>query len=62
MLHELLHKNRDHLVERCRSKVAARASPPATDLELRYGIPLFLDQLIDALRSEQSVGLARPRE
>ena len=59
MLHEFLHKNRESLVDRCRRKVAARATPPATDLELSYGIPLFLDQLIDALRSEQSVGLGK---
>jgi signal transduction histidine kinase len=53
MLHEFLKENREALIARCRSKVAARRAPRATECELIYGIPLFLDQLINALRSEQ---------
>ena len=29
----------------------ARSVPPATPAELEYGVPRFLDQLVDALRS-----------
>jgi hypothetical protein len=50
MLHEFLSRNRDQLIVRCREKVASRPVPPATELELRHGIPLFLDQLTVALR------------
>jgi signal transduction histidine kinase len=50
MLHEFLSKNRDQLIRRCRDKVARRPAPRPTESELRYGIDLFLNQLIDALR------------
>jgi signal transduction histidine kinase len=53
MLQEFLGRNRDTLIERCRAKVATRRAPRATEQELRYGIPLFLDQLINTLRLEQ---------
>lgn len=55
MLHEFLTDNRIELIERCRSKVAQRPAPRANkEEELRYGIPLFLDQLIKTLRVEQT--------
>ena len=54
MLHEFLTSNRDELIRRCRSKVGKRDSPPVTPLELEYGVPLFLDQLVQALRTEQA--------
>ena len=50
MLHEFLSANRDQLIVRCREKVASRPAPPPSELELRHGIPLFLDQLTEALR------------
>ena len=56
MLPDFLSKNRDTLIARCRSKVAARRAPRAADQELWYGIPLFLDQLISALRLERDAG------
>jgi len=59
MLHEFLTANRDELVNRCRRKVARRPIPTATALELEHGIPLFLDQLIVALRKEL---LSGPRD
>ena len=40
--------------QRARLRVAARNAPPATDLELTFGLPLFLDQLGDALRRATS--------
>jgi hypothetical protein len=50
MLHEFVVRNRDNIIERCRVKVAARPVPPASPAELDYGVPLFLDQLAEALR------------
>jgi hypothetical protein len=52
MLHEFLTVNRDELIRRCRSKVSKRNSPPVTASELEYGVPLFLEQLVEALRCE----------
>jgi hypothetical protein len=54
MLHEFLTSNRDELIRRCRSKVGKRDAPAVTSSELEYGVPLFLDQLVEALRSEQA--------
>jgi hypothetical protein len=50
VLHEFLVSNRKELIGRCRSKVSKRDSPLVTPLELEYGVPLFLDQLVEALR------------
>ena len=54
MLHEFLRTNRDDLISRCRLKVSQRSSPPATENELQYGVPLILDQLFEALVCEQA--------
>ena len=54
MLHEFLSSNREELIRRCREKVSRRASPPATSLELENGVPLFLRQLVEGLRYEQT--------
>ena len=56
MLEAFLSGNRETLIARCRSKVAARRAPQATEHELWYGVPLFLDQLIEALRQEHASG------
>jgi len=56
LLDQFLELNRDQLVVRCREKVATRLAPRPTDRELRYGIPLFLEQLIEALRRERTSG------
>src|ERR1051326_7586889 len=56
MLSEFLEKNRDALIVRCREKVATRRAPRASEHELWYGVPLFLDQLLDTLRREPAVG------
>jgi hypothetical protein len=62
MLHEFLTSNRDELIRRCRSKVSKRDSPPVTPTELEHGVPLFLEQLVWALRcEEESPGLDRDR-
>jgi hypothetical protein len=49
-LSEFIEVNRDELIGRCRAKVAQRSSPPATEVELARGVPLFLDQLAGELR------------
>lgn len=53
MLHEFLSANRNELIRRCRGKVSKRSAPPVTPSELEHGVPLFLDQLVEALRCEQ---------
>jgi signal transduction histidine kinase len=50
MLHEFIEVNRDEIIRRCRAKVAARSVPPPSDIEIDHGVPVFLDQLRDALR------------
>lgn len=50
MLHEFVTSNRDELIGRCRAKVATRSVPPPTEAEIDHGVPLFLDQLVDALK------------
>jgi hypothetical protein len=50
MLHEFISSNRDEIITRCRAKVATRSVPPPTAAEIDHGVPLFLDQLADALR------------
>ncbi len=50
MLHEFVESKRDEIIERTKVKVAERAVPRATEAELIYGVPLFLDQLIDTLK------------
>lgn len=50
MLHEFIAANREEIILRCRAKVATRAVPPATPAETDHGVPVFLDQLQEALR------------
>ena len=49
-LHQFIALNREEIIQRCRAKVATRSLPPPTEAELVHGVPLFLDQLVDALR------------
>ena len=50
MLHEFIAINREEIIRRCRAKVATRSVPPPTEAEIDHGVPVFLDQLVDALR------------
>jgi signal transduction histidine kinase len=50
MLYEFIAVNRDDIIRRCRAKVARRSVPPPTTAEIDHGVPVFLDQLGDALR------------
>jgi len=50
VLYEFIAVNCDDIIRRCRAKVARRAVPPPTDVEIDHGVPIFLDQLGNALR------------
>src|SRR6186713_2261140 len=50
MLHEFIAVHRDEIIRRCRAKVATRSVPPPTQAEIDHGVPVFLDQLVNALR------------
>jgi signal transduction histidine kinase len=60
MLHEFIAVNREEIIRRCRAKVASRSVPPPTQAEIDHGVPVFLGQLVDALRlgltSSQEIG------
>ena len=60
MLYELVRMNRDNLIDRCRLKVSQRSSPPTTEIELQYGVPIMLDQLLAALLRQEE--LPTPQE
>ena len=51
MLQEFVELHRDELIRRCRDKVSRRSLPLPTEAEIAHGVPLFLDQLVAALRS-----------
>lgn len=54
MLDDFIVTNRETIIARTRARVATRPVPTPTDIELKHGIPLFLDQLGDALRLAKS--------
>ncbi len=53
MLHEFVTSHRTELIARCRDKVGKRLLPSEFPLALDHGVPLFLQQLVEALRLEQ---------
>jgi hypothetical protein len=62
VLHEFLSTHRAVLIDRCGRMVASRGDSKARDQELAHGIPMFLNQLIETLRIEQTSERARSRE
>ena len=50
MLHEFIAANRDEIIRRCRTKVAARSVAARSETAEARGIPVFLDQLGVVLR------------
>jgi signal transduction histidine kinase len=52
-LYEFIGVYREDIIRRCRAKVAKRSAPPPTEAEIDHGVPLFLDQLVEALRLGQ---------
>jgi signal transduction histidine kinase len=53
-LHQFISAHREDLISRTRTKVASRLAPRSTEDELKNGVPLFLDQLVEALRFARS--------
>ena len=54
MLHDFVTSHRTELIARCRDKVGKRLLPSEFPLALDHGVPLFLQQLVEALRLEQT--------
>jgi len=54
VLDEFVFSNREAIIATARARVASRAFPKPSHVELTTGIPLFLDQLGTALRLAQS--------
>ena len=50
MLREFVAVHREEILARARVRVASRNAPAATEIELTAGLPVFLDQLGEALR------------
>jgi signal transduction histidine kinase len=50
MLRDFIVANRDLILTEARMRVAERTAAAATDAELTHGLPIFLDQLGEALR------------
>jgi signal transduction histidine kinase len=51
MLHDFIATHRAGIIELTRAKIAQRLAPRAIEEELSNGVPLFLDQLIQALKA-----------
>src|SRR3984957_13940202 len=54
MLHEFLTSNRKELISLCRTKVAKRFEPTGTPAAIDHGVTLFLQQLVETLRFEET--------
>ena len=58
MLYEFVTTHRDQIILRCRKRVATRPEYTHTVADPDYGVPLFLDQLVDTLRAKGQPNLA----
>ncbi|MEO7111724.1 MAG: HAMP domain-containing sensor histidine kinase [Polyangiaceae bacterium] len=54
MLEAFIAANRDDIIARARARVDSRTQPKASGIELRNGVPVFLDQLCRSLHLAQS--------
>jgi len=54
MLYEFIAMQRGEIIRRCKVKVASRSIPGPTSVAIEHGVPLFLDQLVAALRLGRS--------
>lgn len=54
MLHEFLTTNRQQIINLCKDKVAKRFEPTESASAKNYGVPLFLEQLVETLKDEQN--------
>ncbi len=59
MLHEFLTSNRQELIRRCQANVTDRVERTGIPAAIAYGVPLFMQQLVDTLRVEQSTPTRR---
>lgn len=63
MLHEFLTRHRQELIKRCIGKAAKRDKARVVPLNVSstpaHGVPLFLQQLVDALRIEEAPPLGK---
>ena len=57
MLHQFLTTNRQHIIDLCKDKVAKRFEPTESATAKNHGVPLFLEQLVETLREEQTTHL-----
>src|SRR5471032_1777884 len=57
MLHTFITENRTELIGRCRLKVAKRFAPAVVLADATHGVPLFLEQLEEALGPQPSTHL-----
>jgi signal transduction histidine kinase len=55
MLYEFITAHREEIIARTRAKVAKRFAPKPTKEELKSGVPLFLDQIVETLQRPASV-------
>jgi hypothetical protein len=53
VLHDFLVANRREVLERSRARLIRREAPTPAESEVAQGLPLFLDQLIAVLGTEQ---------
>src|SRR4051794_40797019 len=54
MLYEFVTTYRDEIIAKTRVKVRTRPWPPASSHELENGLPMFLSQLVETLRWENT--------
>jgi signal transduction histidine kinase len=50
VLHDFIIAHRDQIIARCRERVATRPQSARTEAQIDYGVPLFLEQLVNTLR------------
>jgi signal transduction histidine kinase len=50
MLHEFIAVHRAEIIRRCRTKAEARSVPSTAERPVDHGVPVFLDQAVNALR------------
>ena len=62
MLHEFLTANHDDLIKRCNGKAKLRFQPSLDPETIDHGVPMFLQQLEDILRFEQTTDDRRELE
>jgi hypothetical protein len=54
MLYDFLTTHRSELIQHCREKVRRRYAPAQVPQVVDHGVPLFLEQLVHTLKTEQS--------